>query len=174
MPNDRWQDALYLQSGSPETEHRVADGYSGGQLGSVIIVKDKADASKAKGYQLVQNDSAMDVLPYAGAVAWWRNATGYVVTTDVSVAGRGNVAGSFRCVSAVNEIVCVQQKGPGTVDFSAGTPSAAGLIVIPTATDATAEALAAGTAATYPPIGVTVGVVSGSLAVVEHNIDPRP
>ena len=177
MPNDRPQPTLFLQSGSPETEARVADSYSGGQLGSQIFVRDGADAGKAKGYQMVQNDSVMDVLPYAGAVAWWVNVTGYRVTTDVSVAGRGNRAGIYRCVSALDDIVCVQQDGPSTVNFidsPTAAPSTAGLIVIPSDTDAKADCLAAGTAASYPPLGVSIGTATSHVAEVDLDIPSRP
>lgn len=165
MANNNFQQTPYLQSGLPQTENRPPDGYSGGQLGVRFTFNDPQDSNIGKRYQLIQADSVMDVVPYDGAVAWWLSNSGYLVTTDVSAAGRGNVAGVFRTSLTLGNVGVIQLGGPGDVDYSAGTPLATGLIAIPTATDAKAEALAAGSAATYPPLGVTVSAsaTSGTL-----------
>jgi len=175
--NRNQQNAVYLQSGDPETEARPSvgnygggllnqpDPYIGGQLGNLLTVADPGDSKKSKQYRLVKNDSVMDVLPSEGAVMYWRDRATYLVTTDVSVAGRGNVAGVARCVSAVGDIICVQRRGDATVLIQGGptaAPTAAGLNVIPSATDAVADVLAAGSAATYPKLGQSVSVASGS------------
>jgi hypothetical protein len=165
MPNNYPQPTVYLASGSPEDENRLPDGYSGGQLGSRFTVIDKADSNKAKGYQLVKADSVMDVEPSEGAVAYWLEASGYLVTTDVSAAGRGNVAGVFRNAVTLGNICCIQQQGSSTVQVQTGTPSAAGLEVIPSATDAKADVMTAGTAATYPIMGLSRSTASGSPSV---------
>lgn len=175
--NGNFSQVPYLQSGLPQDENRSpATGFEApsydGQLGARFVFVDPEDGL-AKAWQLVQQDSAVDVAASAGAVAWWRDATGYVVTTDVSVAGRGHVAGIYAGLIDVNNIGCVQQGGRAAVQFSAGTPDATGLIVIPTATDAKAEALAAGTAATYPPIGVTLGTATDNVAYVELQLPGR-
>lgn len=186
MPNNQNQQAVFLQSGDPTIECRAADSYAAGQLGQRFTVIDPTDGY-AKRFQVAQCDSVMDVAPYEGAVAFWLNDQTYRVTTDVSLAGQGNVAGVFRnrtgtgvgdgtagSTNFPNTIVCVQIGGRAPVDFSAGTPSTAGLIVVPTSTDAKAEALAAGTAATYPPMGVTksaTGVPSGTLAQVDLDLE---
>jgi hypothetical protein len=166
MPNNNQQQAIYLQSGLPTTENRAPDSYSGGQLGSRFTLAPNNGGNphnEAQEWQLVVNDSVMDVLPTAGAVAWWIDRAAYRVTTDVSAAGRGNVAGVYGGASSLGYVTCIQKKGPiSAIQVSAGTPSAAGLFLIPTATDAKAEALAAGTAATYPVIGKTTSVASGS------------
>jgi len=178
MPNDYPQPAIYLQSGSPATENRPADGYSGGELGSRFTMVDKADSDRAKGWQLVQLDSTMDVAPSAGAVAYWRNRTGYIVTTDVSVAGRGNPAGVFPNAPTYDYICCVQQQGRALVQLQTSptaVPDDTGKIVIPSATDAKADVLAAGTAASYPALGVSVGAsVSGQPFAVDLQLDGRP
>lgn len=183
MPNNQNQQAVFLQSGDPLTENRPADSYSGGQLGMRFTVIDNtANPPQAKRFQLVQMDSVVDVAASQGAVAWWRNATGYVVTTDVSVAGRGNVAGVFGGLidagvatgsGTLGNIGCIQIGGPAPVQFSSGTPLNTGLFVQPTATDAKAEAVAAGTEADYPPMGVTVSASSGGLATVQLDLPGR-
>lgn len=174
MPNNQNQQTVFLQGGDPLTENRAADSYSGGQLGSRFTVEDKSTSpARAKRFQLVQMDSAVDVAASQGAVAWWRNATGYIVTTDVSVAGRGNVAGVFGALVSVDNIGCIQIGGPAPVQYNAGTPLDTGMIVIPTATDAKAEVLAAGSAATYPPLGVTESAGAGGLVTVTLDLPGR-
>lgn len=165
---------VFLQAGDPTLERRDPDSYSPGQLGQHFDQPDigNSPATPAK-WQIVKTDSVMDVLPYDGAVAWWKDRANYIVTTDVSVAGRGNVAGIFRDSSApqdkdthnigLSKICCIQKEGGSVqVHFLAApttNPTAAGLIVTPSATDGQADALAAGSAATYPEIGKTVGAV---------------
>jgi len=185
MPNNAWQQTIYLQSGSPETENRSVQTAAGGintspgyigQLGSRFIVKDPSDSKKSKGYQLVQLDSVMATLPYSGAVAFWTNRATYLVTTSVATAGRGNVAGIFRVAPVAADItaqnlVCIQIKGPcENANYISGVTSApdtTGKFVIPSATDGQADCLAAGTAATYPKIGEAIGATSvvGGLTV---------
>lgn len=172
MPNNNQQQPVMLVSGSPETENRASSLYPG-QLGSrfTIIV-----GGVAKRYQVVQMDSAVDVAASEGAVAWWRNATGYVVTTDVSVAGRGKVAGVFRCLVDVTNVGCIQIGGPSTVQSQTSPTSPAddtGKIVVPSATDAKADILGAGTAASYPSMGTTTGWVSSGLFPAMLNLAGR-
>lgn len=166
---NRKEQAVFLQTGDPTLERRVPDSYSGGQLGQRFSVPDSTTGYAAD-WQLVQLDSVMDVLPYDGAVAWWIDRANYLVTTDVSAAGRGNRAGIFRDSSApqdrttsnfaLSDITCIQKKGVGVqVDYATGTPTPAGLFVVPSATDAKAEAIAAGSPATYPALGVSTGVL---------------
>lgn len=162
MPNNITQPTVYLRSGSPETENREPDGYSGGQLGSKFTIRDRT-TPQGRGYQLVVNDSVMDVAPTAGAVAWWLDRAAFRVTTDVSAAGRGNVAGVYLRDVGLGNVCCIQKKGPiAALQVQTGTASAAGLLVIPSATDGKADVLSAGTAATYPVIGKSTGVAAGS------------
>lgn len=175
MPNNNFQQTPYLQSGSALTENRLPDSYSGGQLGSRFTFKDGADSGIAKRFQLIQADSVMDVVPYAGAVAYWLLNTGYLVTTDVSVAGRGNVAGVFVNALTLGNVGCIQIAGKGPVDIDTGTPLASGLNVSPSAADGKATVSAAGTAAPYPPIGrsVSATAISGTVYPVELDLSGR-
>lgn len=174
MPNNHQQPTVYLQSGSPATENRPPDGYSGGQMGDRFTVETPGDL-KARGYQLVKNDSIMDVEPTAGAVAWWKNppdaAEPYVVTTDVSAAGRGNVAGVYPNASDLGNVTCIQQQGPAVVQLGSGTPDATGLMVIPGSSDAKADVLAAAGPLTYPAMGKSTSVSSGSPTTFEAELN---
>lgn len=179
MPNNITQPAVFLQSGSPETENRAADGLSGGQLGSRITVKvppaTAGGDQLAKGYQLVQVDSAMGTAPSAGAVAYWRRSSGYVVTTDPAIAGRGNVAGVFRLAATVDYICCIQQTGLVTdLQVQTGTPLDTGLEVIPSATAGKADVMAAGTAATYPVMGRSKSTALAGVFSADLTLPGRP
>lgn len=175
MPNNPYQNAVYIQSGSPETENRAqSTGYLG-QIGSRLTVKDPPggaeSAQVARTYQQIIVDSALDVAVTEGATLYWRRATGYVVTTDVSVAGRGNVAGVARCAIDVDNIGFIQLEGPcDSINLQTGTPSDQGQEIIPSATDGKADVMTAGTAATYPVMGRTTstadaGVFAGNLTL---------
>lgn len=172
--NRNQQNAVYLQSGDPETENRLPDGYSGGQLGNLLTVEDPSDGDVSKQYRLVQADSVMDVPPTAGAVALWKDRATYLVTTDVSAAGRGNPAGIFRTAVDLGNICCIQRRGKGTVQEVGGVTSApdtTGKFVIPSATDAKADVLAAGSAATYPKLGQAVSATAGGLFTAQLNVE---
>lgn len=176
MPNNNIQQAQFLQSGNPETETRATDLYPG-LVGSHLVVQDPLDSKKAKEYQCILTDSVMDVVPAANLVAYWLDQAGYRVTTDVSVAGRGNPAGILRCAAGLDKIAYIQIKGECEVEFQGSptaAPTAAGLIVIPSATDGVADCLAAGSAATYPPLGTSASTATANVATVNLNLPGRP
>jgi len=164
---------VYLQSGDPEAEN-VATLHAPGLLGSRFTVKQPsgggqpgAEDYRFKSYQLVQTDSTMAVSPFRGAVAWWSDKTRYLVTTTVTTLGRGRIAGVFQNAITPGYYGCVQTHGPGTVKFvdaPTAQPTVAGLFVIPSATNAKADCLAAGTASTYPSLGVSAGVYNAAAA----------
>lgn len=165
MPS-RWEmPPVYLQSGDPETE-ATPTLYAPGMLGARFTIintqrqqpgVETSPAGRSKRYQLVKTDSTMAVAPYNGAVAWWSDKAGYVVSTSVTVGARGNIAGVFRRVwTAAGDYMCIQIGGPGFVkhvDAPAGGAFAAGDAVIPSTTDGKADRVAAGTAPTYPTLG---------------------
>jgi hypothetical protein len=69
----------------------------------------------------------------------------------------------------------VQFGGPANVKFvdaPTASPTVAGLIVIPSSTAGKADCLAAGTAATYPKLGVSAGALNlgDQTALVELNV----
>jgi len=165
MPN-RWEmPPVYLQSGDPEQENTPTL-HAPGTLGARFTVIQPtrspagAEAGRSKTYQLIKTDSTMSVAPFRGAVAWWSDKTQYLVTTSPTALGRGRVAGVFQNAITPGYYGCIQRGGPATVKFvdaPTAAPTAAGLFVIPSATAGKADCLAAGSAATYPALGVSSG-----------------
>jgi hypothetical protein len=165
---------IFLQSGNPETED-VDTLQAPGTLGARFTVRQPSGAGtpgsttanyRPKRYQLVRTDSTMATPAFANAVAMWSDQANYLVTT--AVANRGMVAGRFcRAVSKVGNYCCIQIGGWGKIKFvdaPTATPTAAGLMVIPSATAGKADCLAAGTAPTYDAVGRSVGVYDAAQA----------
>lgn len=180
MPNIFELPPVYLQSGDPETENTPTLLYPG-TLGARFTVTQPlrspagAEDGRSKRYQLVQTDSTMTVAPFRGAVAWWADKTRYLVTTTVTTLGRGRVAGVFQNAVTPGYYGCIQIGGPATVKFvdaPTAAPTVAGLFVIPSATNAKADCLAAGTAASYPHLGVSAGVydATNTVGVVDLSV----
>jgi hypothetical protein len=195
MPENQRQQAMYVSTGDPET---VSDsparvekqgGWSG-QLGRYVTVKRPGPAGSPGNedyrdvtYRYVKMDSTMSIAPYKGAVAWWADRTQHIVTTDPT--NRGARAGVFQNPPtaplnvARGDYCYIATGGPATtklVDAPAAAPTGIGLFVIPSATAGKADTLAAGTAATYPPLGVTTGVWNAVTceAIVELTIPDTP
>lgn len=171
---------VYLQSGDPESENSPTLSYPG-LLGARFTVKQPSRSAagiedgRSKTYQLIQTDSTMSVAPYKGAVAWWSDKTKYLVTTTVTTLGRGRIAGVFQNAISLGNYGCVQTGGPATtkiIDTPTATPSVAGLFCIPSATNGKADVLAAGSAPTYPALGVTASVINlgDNTCVVELDV----
>lgn len=164
MPNDWGQQAVYLQSGDPESENVPTLLYPG-QLGVRFSVVQPSRGTvgveqvRAKRYQLVQTDSSMTVAPYLGAVAYWSDQSKYLVTTTspTTAQGRNRVAGVFQNAITPGNYGCVQITGPATVKLIDGVTQAnvvVGAYVIPSSTNAKADVVAASTAPTQTPFGV--------------------
>lgn len=179
MPNNTRQQGVWIQTGNPETVDEATP-YAPGQLGSRVTVVQPgprggtpgAEENRAKTYQYVRSDSSMTVAPFKGAVAWWSDSANYLVTT--SATNRGRVAGIFQNAITAGNYGFIQTKGPATVKFIDGVntdPTVAGLPVIPSATDGKADCLAAGTAPTYPALGVSVSVYVAALAEAVVELD---
>lgn len=182
--NIRTQPA-YIPEGDPELMNQPTMLYPG-QLGIRFTITQPGplygqpgvEQYRDKTYQIIQTDSTMTVSPYRGAVAWWSNPATYLVTTDPTKLGRGRVAGVFQYAITKGNYGTIQVDGPATVKFVdavTAAPTAAGLIVIPSATAAKADCLAAGTAATYPILGRSVSAVDPNCeAVVELDLPQVP
>lgn len=150
----------FVQTGDPTTVNETTP-YAPGQLGKEVTVTNTSGSSNpgqgAKVFKYVQVDSGAPVVPSLGAVAWWLNRDNFIVTTYAG--NRGQVAGVF-CAATPNVGNCgyIQIGGPAMVNLvfpPTAVPTNAGMFVIPSATDAKADCLAAGSAATYQPLGTT-------------------
>ncbi len=170
MTTRRFGQTMYLPTGDPETvDIAEADYPYLGMIGTKITmnrpVRNPATglvAGHEKQYQLVRTDSNMTVAPFHGAVAWWQATATHTVTTDPTALGQGRIAGAFTFANVVGNLTLIQKRGPienlKFIDGVATAPTVAGLHVVPSATAAKADTLAAGTAPTYPLLGTTIGV----------------
>lgn len=183
MPNNVTKPIQWMQSGNPATVDDAVLRYPG-QLGGEVTVKQPGPAGppgsptdaahREKTFKYVQTDSSMAVSPFLGAVAWWAHVSNYLVTTNPATLGRGRVAGVFQGVVTPGNYGYVQIKGPGIVKFvdaPTAAPTAAGLIVIPSATAGKADCLAAGSAATYPALGKSASALDGGTAQAVVELD---
>jgi hypothetical protein len=164
MPENRKRDQIqWVSTGDPSTVDDSRLLYPG-QLGGIFTDKNGGE------WQYVQGDSTMSVAPFPGATLWWADRTNFKVTTSPTTLGRGRVAGvipvfqqdgATRVASkSVGGYFFVQKGGVAKIKFvdaPTAQPTAAGLIVIPSATAGKADCLAAGSAATYPKIGASAG-----------------
>lgn len=202
MPYNIRNQTAYVSTGDPETVNDPRP-YAPGMLGARVTIKEPTVGSpvatgvgesyRFKTFQYVQTDSTMAVAPFKGAVALWSNKASYVVTTTVATLGRGRVAGIFenddsgKWTGRANAITpgyyCfIQTQGPGLVKFldsPTAAPTAAGLIVVPSATAGKADCLAAGTAATYPALGLSASTFanidgSDTMALVDLDVPETP
>lgn len=188
MPNSFFQQPVYLPGGNPESVNEPESNIKPGQIGirfayniqprSAPGVDSEALVAGMRGlpkaYKLVRTDSSMAVAPYASAVAWWADQALYKTTTSPTTLGRGRVAGIYRCSVTPGNVTCIQVAGKGAVKFvdaPTAAPSDDGAFVIPSATAGKADCLAAGNAATYPPIGRSAGVLQGGTSEAIVDID---
>jgi len=177
MNRDKEQ-LLSVPTGDPATVDQAPDARTGftnkwpGQLGNRGTIQSQV-TDPATGtvtvedveWCYVQGDSTMSVAPFRAATMWWANKALGLVTTDAT--NRGRIAG-----------ICPGPKGRGNrffiatggrqpvkfIDAKTAVPTAAGLIVIPSATAGKADCLAAGSAATYPALGVSAGAYNAANA----------
>jgi hypothetical protein len=186
-PNGWFSQPVYIPGGDPEAMNEPSLLYPG-QLGirfsyinppRTIPADSQTLATGEEGlpktFKLVKTDSTMAVAPYDGAVAWFADQANYVVTTTVTTLGRGRIAGVFKNSVTPGYFTCIQVKGKGKVKFvdaPTAAPSAAGLFVIPSATNGKADCLAAGSAPTYPVLGRSAGALQGgtSEAIVDLDV----
>jgi hypothetical protein len=174
LPNNRQFQPIWVTTGDPVSVNEVTP-YAVGQLGAEVTVKNTSsfgvgsiagqvtqpDAGRGgKTFKFVQVDSTATVAPFQGAVAWWSDADNFKVTTAAT--NRGQVAGVFCSpFPQLGNYGFIQIQGPAFVKFvdaPTANPTAAGLIVIPSATAAKADCLASGSAATFPVLGRSNGV----------------
>ena len=168
-PNGWFSQPVYIPGGDPEGMNEATLLYPG-QLGIRFSYIDPPRVAASgttgegtpKAYKLVKTDSTMSVAPYDGAVAWFSDQGNHVVTTTVATLGRGRVAGVFKNVVTPGYFTCIQVKGLGKVKLTDASANSTGVgeFIVPSATNAKAELVAAGTASTYPPIGRGAGMLN--------------
>lgn len=186
MPHNITQPGSYFSTGNPATSIETTP-YAPGMLGVRVTVRSDLRSVPAttpptgrfKTWQYVQGDSGMAVAPFLGAVLWWFNRILYQVTTSPTATGRGNIAGVSQLPAATafpaGSYFWQQVGGPGTVkliDAMNTVPTATNALeVIPSATAGKADTIAAGTAATYPTLGTTIGALNLADATVTVNLN---
>lgn len=161
MANRQHDQIQWVPTGDAATVDMTVNPY-GGALGGIYTDEN------GKEWQLVVGDSSMSVTPFPGAVMWWASKANFRVTT--SAARRGYYAG---VVGRLNRLGVEVANGPSagnyffiqkggravvkTTDAVTANPGNTGQYVVPSATAGKADVLAAGTAATYPPVGREAG-----------------
>jgi hypothetical protein len=170
--------AQYVSTGDPRTVSDTEIRYPG-QIGGYLTTAPKTPGGGDDCFRYVLLDSTMSVAPYDGAVAWWGDREAGKVTTAAT--SRGRRAGIFTRAHQVSgttrTLACFIQTGGRKsvkmIDGITAQPTAAGLYVVPSATAAKADTLAAGTAATYPALGVSAGTLDlgDSTALVDLQIE---
>lgn len=173
---DKPLQTMYLPNGGDPTTVDLPSLQMPGMLGGSVIIPSTQGNKK---YRLVQIDSSATNTPagtvYNGSQALWSDRDKYKVGTAVSTLGRGNVAGVFTYAAAPGNYTCIQTKGyHGSVkliDAPTASPSAAGAFIIPSATNGKADCLAAGSASTYPSMGLAAGTVNAGDQTCPVNLD---
>jgi hypothetical protein len=162
MPSVLEQNAVYIQSGNPDTEN-AATLHAPGQLGARFSMQHPtsrasgAPVPRSKRYQYVLLDAAAAAAPKAGQPVYWSDRSLYKVTT-AGGATLNQVAGVINSVATRGNYVCVQQGGPCLVRASDAnvTAAVAGADMIAGGATDLGVLVAAGTA----PGTVALGVVS--------------
>lgn len=177
---------------NPSGAYWPSDLYQG-VIGQVIVTPDPTSGypQSQRAHRAVILDSTMSTVPYDGAIAWWKDRGAGIVTTDPT-GRRGHRAGVFTGAAPLTSPATFALSGPSTtvatavfiqvggrhanvkfIDGVTAAPTAAGLIVIPSATAGKADCLAAGSAATYPILGYTAGAYNApnATAAVDLQIE---
>jgi len=178
-PSGWEQNAIYLQSGDPETENTPTL-MEPGLLGSRFTVMNPtgkqagAPPSRSKRYQLVKTDSTMAVAPFPGATAYWQDKSQYLVTTVNT--NLNAVAGVFRANMTPGYFGCVQVTGPCMTKIVDGSVLACAVgdsVIGSGATAGKADRVAAGSAPGNVPLGRVSNPVfkSPAEALVQVDLD---
>jgi len=169
---------LFFQNGDP-LGMAEADLQYPGQLGMQALTKCRDGVDRD--LQIVQCDSTLATAPTPGMVAYWiddAEANGTYRVTPVVTGHRGRVAGIFAeniPTLTVDQYTAIVKKGRDVpvklLDSPTSAADASGKFVVPSATSGRADVLAAGSAATYPPIGRTSGTQDGTTKLANCQVD---
>ena len=160
MPSVLEQNAVYLQSGNPDTENSPTL-HAPGTLGARFSMQHPtsraagAPAPRTKKYQLVQVDAAAAAAPKAGQPVYWSDRAAYKVTTAGGTT-LNQLAGVINNAATRGNYVCVQQGGPCMVRASDANVAAfvAGADTMVGGAADLGVLVAAGTAPGTVPLGV--------------------
>jgi len=171
---------MYIQTGNPDTWYSAAL-QRPGELGKAYDWNDRT-------YQRVKLDSGATALNTVGVVAanqlaFWKDRSNYIVTNDKRFGLRGgvansfgnNVAGVFRAAVTAGYYCDILIRGRNiAVAAVAGTDAGELVIADVTASTASADSVAVGTACTYTCLGVVRTSVADSVAYVDFDIPNVP
>jgi len=175
MANRQHDQIQYIATGDPATDFHDRLLYPGA-LGGLYT------DDQGKQWQLVQGDSAMSVAPFPGAETWWQDKAAFKVTTAATnrgmhagvVARRSKLNAELSAAPGRGQYFFVQKGGRAivkTVDAVTAAPTGVGQFVVPSATAGKVDILAAGSAATYPPVGRELGWYNQVAAEVYVDLD---
>jgi hypothetical protein len=129
MPSVYEQNAIYLQSGDPNTED-AATLMQPGTLGARFTVQypqsraTPATPPRTRRYQLVRVDPAAAAAPKAGQPVYWSNRSQYLVTTAGGTT-LNQIAGVINNAATRGNYTCIQLGGPCMVRASDANVAAA-------------------------------------------------
>jgi len=168
MPTTR---TIFLDTGNADTLN-VSTLQHPGSLGSDF-------PQYGRQYQLVQLDSGATASASSGVVAanqvaYWKDRSKYLVTNDLRMSVRNQVAGIFRTAVTAGNYCAILTRGRAISVKSDGNGAAGDISIPNSGTSADATNVAAGTAPTYNKIGVIRGAASGGNISVDVDIIPIP
>jgi hypothetical protein len=180
MPNINRDQTVYIPTGNPDTWFTETL-QRPGELGKAYDWNDRS-------YQRVKLDSGATASNTVGVVAanqlaFWKDRANYIVTNDKRFGLRGgiansfgnNVAGVFRAAVTAGYYCDILIRGRNIpVAAVAGTDAGELVIVDTTASTASADSVAVGTAVTYQCLGVVRTSVAANVAYVDFDIPNVP
>ena len=190
MPNSNRDQTLRVMTGNPDTwsaagpsttDVASANNLRLGEVGKAYDYNDRT-------YQRVKLDSGATAANTVGVVAanqlaFWKDKSNYIVTNDKRFALLGavansfanNVAGVFRSAVTAGYYCDILTRGRNiAVAATANCTGGTTVIADVTASTASADGVAVGTASTYQKLGVVGTAVSASVAYVDFDIPNIP
>lgn len=166
---------LFFQGGDPLAMVESELQYPG-MLG--VVAPTKCRDGVDRDLQIVQADSILGTALTAAQVVWWKDRSANLVTNDPTgirgqVAGvvGENVDGDIPVSSYIAIVKKAATHGVKLKDSPASAADITGKFVIPDTAAGRADVLAAGTAASYPPIGRAIGTQDATTKIAQCAVD---
>lgn len=180
MPDSIRKQTVYVQTGNPDTVNETTP-YFAGQIGQSYDLNDRA-------YQYVQVDSGATSSLSAGApaatkLAYWKDRSQYLVTTDsrfgllggAANSFRNNVAGVFMGSITPGNYGFILQRGRAISVKEAGSATGGMVLISDTSTTACQGlGVAINTAPNCVQLGVVRTATSGSTCTADIDIATIP